>query len=1151
MSKTSKASEKKASSKKTAPPRKQRKDRSLSVLLLSGFMAVVVMLVLAGGLLIWRLSTSPLDISFAKDYIENALNSDNPERRVELSKVLLHWPDLDGPLLLGLENVHLNGDDGRQIFKVEELALALSKRKLLLGKVAPEMAVLRHSSLHIIRTAEGAFDFGISKPSEEQSAEKRSVASVQKASRFNIDEMRGQLAVVLDKVSADKNLTPLLSQFQGLQIESATLVVEDFSTNSSWFFPDFDALFIAQGSSLELTGGLSLQGGGAVEAEGAASDLRVELEAFYDAEKKSLNAVFASKNINSTFLDLLPIEAEYSSDFKTDIALMVESSDYLKDLSVTLKLSSDGGEVALPAFYEEALPVKDINVSVVYNDADAAVRVVDSKLMLDDIPVALSGEFKIDKVALDAVPQEDVELLTAAPVDPYPAAVSVEVSEEGAEGDAAPIAFVPTSSNVVKGYFELMIPKLAQSRLDAYWPKTLRDTNAYTWMVKRLSKGTMRDIEGQVFLSAERNIDSAGAVSTAINFDNFKGGFGFDNLTIDYRAPMIAISGASGKGVLDYEAQTLGIHLDKGVVASKAGALNISSADLGLTNIMVTGGSKASLDINMNGPVAGAFDFITKEPLGVDHKFKSRLSDVKGSADIKLGLKFPATSSLRVEDIIVSVDASMKDVHLPAVVSGLDLTGGPFTLSANNERVEVTGKGLLDGRDIDLTWMQYMNSKGKAYSMKVNAALDADPNLRQKMNIDLSDFLEGTAPIKVAYYERGAGQADADIEMDLNKARVFVSPLSFEKAVGVRGFASVKASLKNDKLLHLKNLTVSSESLKIGNGEVYFAGDSVLKSGYMPRFQVGDSRGALKFEVAPETKLTKINITAPMFDISPFLGGDGAVSDEAVVGTEEGAYDAPPLQISITADEMIAGGDTAIANGKIYADMDAQGRFNDLQFTGRAGDGAVMLKYAPNAEGAQTFQLTAQDAGGALRAFNMYDDISGGALSIYAVPVGFLRDRNLKGKAQITDFTAVNTPVLARLLGSLSAASDLSVALKNKGIAFTKLEADFDWIYRDRGSKLVLKDGRTSGNSLGLTFKGDYDTSISKVDLSGTIVPLSGVNKALSSIPVVGTILSGGTGSIFAATYTIKGEAKDPKVTVNPLSVLAPGLIRRILFEKN
>ena len=46
-------------------------------------------------------------------------------------------------------------------------------------------------------------------------------------------------------------------------------------------------------------------------------------------------------------------------------------------------------------------------------------------------------------------------------------------------------------------------------------------------------------------------------------------------------------------------------------------------------------------------------------------------------------------------------------------------------------------------------------------------------------------------------------------------------------------------------------------------------------------------------------------------------------------------------------------------------------------------------------------------------------------------------------------------------------------------------------------------------------------------------------------------MLSGGSeGGIFAATYTIKGPQDDPNVAVNPLSMLTPGIIRRILFEE-
>ena len=55
----------------------------------------------------------------------------------------------------------------------------------------------------------------------------------------------------------------------------------------------------------------------------------------------------------------------------------------------------------------------------------------------------------------------------------------------------------------------------------------------------------------------------------------------------------------------------------------------------------------------------------------------------------------------------------------------------------------------------------------------------------------------------------------------------------------------------------------------------------------------------------------------------------------------------------------------------------------------------------------------------------------------------------------------------------------------------------------------------------------------------------------LGSIPLIGDILTGGEGGgLFAFTYTIRGSFADPSVSVNPLSVLAPGFLRRLFFEE-
>jgi hypothetical protein len=94
-----------------------------------------------------------------------------------------------------------------------------------------------------------------------------------------------------------------------------------------------------------------------------------------------------------------------------------------------------------------------------------------------------------------------------------------------------------------------------------------------------------------------------------------------------------------------------------------------------------------------------------------------------------------------------------------------------------------------------------------------------------------------------------------------------------------------------------------------------------------------------------------------------------------------------------------------------------------------------------------------------------------------------------------------------------------------------------------------LRDGRTSGTSLGLTFEGDIDYWARNLDLNGTIIPVSEVSSIISGIPLVGDILTAGGEGLLAATYTIRGAMSQPIVTVNPLAVLAPGILRKIFFE--
>ena len=86
---------------------------------------------------------------------------------------------------------------------------------------------------------------------------------------------------------------------------------------------------------------------------------------------------------------------------------------------------------------------------------------------------------------------------------------------------------------------------------------------------------------------------------------------------------------------------------------------------------------------------------------------------------------------------------------------------------------------------------------------------------------------------------------------------------------------------------------------------------------------------------------------------------------------------------------------------------------------------------------------------------------------------------------------------------------------------------------------------RAYGSALGLTARGRIDFDASLTDLEGTVVPAYSVNRILGKIPLLGPLLTGGKGEgLLAVTYHMTGDLNDPDVSVNPLSVLAPGFLR-------
>ena len=86
------------------------------------------------------------------------------------------------------------------------------------------------------------------------------------------------------------------------------------------------------------------------------------------------------------------------------------------------------------------------------------------------------------------------------------------------------------------------------------------------------------------------------------------------------------------------------------------------------------------------------------------------------------------------------------------------------------------------------------------------------------------------------------------------------------------------------------------------------------------------------------------------------------------------------------------------------------------------------------------------------------------------------------------------------------------------------------------------------GPAVGGTIEGTLDYPANQVRMSGTFVPVYGLNNMFGQIPVLGLFLGGGSNEgLFAVTYEVVGTPSAPVLHINPISAMLPGVTRKIM----
>jgi hypothetical protein len=225
---------------------------------------------------------------------------------------------------------------------------------------------------------------------------------------------------------------------------------------------------------------------------------------------------------------------------------------------------------------------------------------------------------------------------------------------------------------------------------------------------------------------------------------------------------------------------------------------------------------------------------------------------------------------------------------------------------------------------------------------------------------------------------------------------------------------------------------------------------------------------------------------------------------------------------------------TAAGDGKRVERLDLRGTVSDK--------GPLVVRLVPAARDKRTLSLTAPDGGFVLRVLDLTRNVRGGTLRIDAdVRSGAPgRPGAITGEADMRDFTVQGAPALAKLL-TLASLTGVRDRLLGNGVSFDRLQMPFESV----GGIIRVQDASAVGSQIGITAHGTVDRKKDALDIEGTLAPIYTLNSLLGHVPVLGKLVRGKEGLI-ALRYGVEGSMKEPRVSINPLSVLTPGILRGV-----
>lgn len=668
---------------------------------------------------------------------------------------------------------------------------------------------------------------------------------------------------------------------------------------------------------------------------------------------------------------------------------------------------------------------------------------------------------------------------------------------------------------------------LALDDLSRYWPHSVGE-GARHWVTANIHQGTVTEATASVALTGR--LDDLKSLETSRFTATIRG----EDATVHYFRPLPPVTNAGVEAVTDGKIFT---------VNTKGGRIGDIQVGDGVTVIRGLDIGKETIDIQIpvQGPVRSILTLLDNPPLGYPSRLELDPKRTQGEAEAQLHFSFPLLADLKMEQLNLDVAGKLRNVGVEKVAAGLNATEGDLSLRLDLSSMDIKGRTKLDGIPVSVDWKEQFLSTARGPRTRIAVKGDIDAEDLRSHGIDLEDRVKGPHGTDLLFTIDQRHRFALTAALNLEKTRLSIKELGWEKPPGTPGTGKLTLEFDKDRPVRISGLTVEAAGLK-GTANIELAdGGKRVSRVVVSRLQQGQTDLRADVTVKPAGGGYAGTISGPSLDARNLMSKADKVEGPAPAGEEAKMT---PLDLQLQLDRVVFGEGRQLTQvaGTIRRVPTA---WNLLDVTARAGASPLLIRWRPDARGIWQALIQTDDAGAAYRALDLTDKVKGGKLRIAGHSVAPRPDGAIEGTLELTDYTLVDAPVLARILNAISPAGFAELMGGGQGIQFGRMVAG----YRKEGRLLRLRDLRTSGSALGLTLEGDLDLVTDTANLRGTIVPIYGLNRLVGQIPLLGDLLSGGEGQgIFSATWRVQGPLGDPDVSVNPLAVLAPGFLRNLFF---